>query len=227
MSLAQQDMMSFPVQSEVPIDEPAPVTSFPISFAAPSTHLGHCRTIKVSGLPMMWSGFNGEYDLALDEEVDVAYRRRSASMFFGALPIKPSSIVRSARTGHWEFRAAGIPTLRRRDDSEGSGPEGAYEQEDGGAAARAASAPAAAGARAFVKLVQQTPSLIARLAFPFPRPQSPWDDYSRSAHVRSALQHRDFSMLLTAKGERVPAMLCVILFIPFAWRTLAVLSSST
>ena len=65
----------------------------PPSFETTSNHFGLCRRVMVSGMPLMLSGFNGEYDLDLSDANAPTYRRNNPAMFFGALPIKPSSVA--------------------------------------------------------------------------------------------------------------------------------------
>ena len=159
----------------------------------------------------------------------MVYWRRSVGMLGGALPIKPSSIALNSVTGEWEFRAHGTPKMVRTNTTAGTtststttasrssscnrsgdkaltSPVGTYRLAADGAPAEGEARSGAAWALATqltVRLVQQSPSLIAGLAFPFPR--ADWASYQ--CGFDRTLQHHDFKMLFTSKGERIPAML--------------------
>lgn len=133
-------------------------------------------------------GFNGEYDLDLNEGRVLRYKRRSATVA-GVVPIVPSWITFDDEQKAWVLASdqdLRLVQVKR----EGAHPLDA-EWERGVHSA----------------VVRESPSLVASLAFPFPRLNL--DFYACSGVTRyPLLKHPGLVMLATSRpSERVPAVL--------------------
>jgi len=194
------------------------------SYVASPQHIGLCRTVKVLHMPN--ASWNGYYDLNTDSRTMAYIQRRVSSSMSSSLRKQqpPARIVYDAEQRTWAFHINGHPRPLRRVEttpwpslSSSSAKQhhassnvhplhagGVYvvpklNNDRGSSFSSGSSGSYGTGKSVHVELVHNAPSMIAKLAFPYPRVR--WDFYP------TFFQRPGFTMLRTSRGERVPAML--------------------